>query len=151
MKELKNTEHTKLLYEKTFVAERHAFVLLENFLTAIAQELHCTPKVLKQLLVVTDEIFTNIVVHGYVKKRKEVNNYITVHIFFDTNRNILTLQFIDTGIMYNPLETKEPDIQTSLENRAIGGLGIFLVKKLMDNIDYIHKNGKNILTLQKKL
>ena len=62
-----------------------------------------------------------------------------------------SLTFIDSGVSYNPLEKEDPDTTLSAEDRKIGGLGIFLVKKSMDDMRYEFKDGKNILTLVKKL
>ena len=61
------------------------------------------------------------------------------------------MTFEDEGIPYNPLEKKDPDVTLSVEEREIGGLGIYMVKKSMDEITYENKDGKNILTLMKKL
>jgi anti-sigma regulatory factor (Ser/Thr protein kinase) len=58
---------------------------------------------------------------------------------------------IDSGIPYNPLEKEDPDITQKLEDRAIGGMGIFLTKQYMDNISYNYTDGKNKITIQKKL
>lgn len=158
-------------YEVTLIADLPKFSFLEDFLIERAREFQFSPKILKQLLVVADEVFTNIVTHGYARKTearesllvnethlqqtsshaKEKSELVTLHFFFDTTKKILTLKFIDTGKIYNPLETKDPDIHASLEKRAVGGLGVFLVKKLMDSMEYRHKDGKNILTVQKKV
>lgn len=59
------------------------------------------------------------------------------------------LAFIDSGIPYNPLDKADPDVTLSAEEREIGGLGIFLVKKLMDEVNYQYSEGQNILTLRK--
>ena len=59
------------------------------------------------------------------------------------------MTFIDQGIPYNPLESKDPDITLDIEDREIGGLGIFLVKKTMDELSYEYVDGQNILTMKK--
>ena len=61
------------------------------------------------------------------------------------------MTFIDQGIPYNPLENKDPDITLDIEDREIGGLGIFLVKKTMDELSYEYADGQNILTMKKEL
>ena len=63
----------------------------------------------------------------------------------------VALKFEDEGVPYNPLEKDDPDVTLSVEDREIGGLGIFMVKKSMDDMYYEYKDGKNILTLMKKL
>ena len=63
----------------------------------------------------------------------------------------VTLTFIDNGVPYDPLGKPDPDISLSAEDRKIGGLGILMVKRSMDNITYEYKDGSNILTIEKKL
>ena len=63
----------------------------------------------------------------------------------------LVISFCDGGVEFNPLERDEPDITASLENRSIGGLGIFLCKKMMDSLNYRYEDRRNYLTLVKKI
>ena len=63
----------------------------------------------------------------------------------------VVITFIDGGTPYNPLEKEDPDITLSAEEREIGGLGIFMVKKSMDSIDYEYKDGQNILRITKNI
>lgn len=63
----------------------------------------------------------------------------------------VVITFIDNGIPYDPLAKDDPDTSLSAEEREIGGLGIYMVKKSMDDITYEYKNGQNILTLKKHL
>ena len=63
----------------------------------------------------------------------------------------MQLVFCDNGEPYNPLAAKEPDVTASAEERAIGGLGIFMVRKMMDNVEYMYKGGQNVLTLTMKV
>lgn len=64
---------------------------------------------------------------------------------------VLTIELRDAGIPFNPLEQDEPDISLSAEDRKIGGLGIFLCKKMMDSINYRYEDGNNVLTMTKKI
>lgn len=64
---------------------------------------------------------------------------------------ILVITLIDKGLPFNPLEKDDPDITLSAEERNIGGLGIFICKKMMDKIDYKFENGSNILTMEIKI
>lgn len=64
---------------------------------------------------------------------------------------MIVLVFIDQGIPYNPLENKDPDITLNLEEREIGGLGIYMVKKIMDEVSYEYMDGQNILRMRKSL
>lgn len=63
----------------------------------------------------------------------------------------MTITFVDHGIPYDPLAKKDPDVTLSAEERDIGGLGIFMAKKIMDDVIYEYRAGKNILTLKKNL
>ena len=66
------------------------------------------------------------------------------------SRKTLYITFRDQGIPYNPLEKEDPDVTLSAEERQIGGLGIFLVKKMMDDVHYEYRDGFNVLTVMKK-
>jgi len=63
----------------------------------------------------------------------------------------VTITFIDNGVPFDPLQRAEPDTHASLQDRPIGGLGIFLVKKTMNMVEYSYENGQNILTIKKQL
>lgn len=69
----------------------------------------------------------------------------------DNDGLTLTIELRDAGVPFNPLDKPDPDITLSAEERQIGGLGIFLCKQLMDDINYRYENGNNILTMSKKL
>jgi anti-sigma regulatory factor (Ser/Thr protein kinase) len=102
---------------------------------------HCPMKVQSHIGIVIDEVFANIC--GYAD-----TDVVDIKIKVD---NCITLIFEDGGAPYNPLTAKAPDITLSADERKIGGLGIFMVKKLTDSVEYTHQNGKNILTIIKHL
>ncbi len=85
-----------------------------------------------------DEIYSNIV-------KFSGGSYADINCYAENNTAYLI--FEDDGVAYNPLETKDPDTSLSAEDRSIGGLGIFMVKKSMTSMDYEYKDGKNILSL----
>ncbi len=128
-------------------ARRDAFTTLKAWLSEIAVELDFPDKLRKQLLIVADEIFTNIASYGYPSTEGDA----TVAVSFDTDRTELTLTFTDAGVPFNPLATTPPDVTSPLAERSIGGLGMFMVKKLMDDIAYQRENNHNILVLKKRL
>ena len=70
---------------------------------------------------------------------------------FEENPVTIVITFMDNGTPYDPLKREDPDITLSAEERQIGGLGIFLTKKTMDEVSYEFKDNKNILKLKKKL
>lgn len=69
----------------------------------------------------------------------------------DQDSLVLTIELRDAGVPFNPLEKEDPDVTLSADERKIGGLGIFLCKKMMDSIDYRYEDGNNVLTMTKKV
>ena len=63
----------------------------------------------------------------------------------------VTITFVDHGVPYDPLAKKDPDVGLTAAEREVGGLGIFMTKKIMDDVAYAYEDGKNILTLKKNL
>lgn len=90
-----------------------------------------------------DEIVTNIISYGY---KDDLPHLIEINIMIN---NTLIVEIIDDGIEFNPLNASKPELDVPLEERKIGGLGIFLVNSLMDKVDYIRENNKNIIKLYK--
>ncbi len=121
--------------------------ILKEWLTGIVAELVVPSKISKQILIALDEIFTNISSYGYPVGGGSVRVWVEL----DEEEKVLTITFADTGTPYNPLETKEPDTTLPLDERPIGGLGIFMVRKMMDSVNYRRENEQNILVLEKKL
>ena len=97
-------------------------------------------KVITQINIAIDEIFSNIVNYGGASR-------IAIGCGFKDNQ--VVLEFEDDGKPYDPTKTPEPDISLDAEERDIGGLGIFIVRKTMDGFNYMYKNGNNVLTLEK--
>jgi anti-sigma regulatory factor (Ser/Thr protein kinase) len=91
-----------------------------------------------------DELFTNIVSYGFADDLEH-----TIRFTINVDNNVLTLNIEDEGIPFNPLEKKDPEIPADLLDARIGGLGIHIVRKLMDDISYKRKRGKNKLTMKK--
>jgi anti-sigma regulatory factor (Ser/Thr protein kinase) len=115
--------------------------LVEEFL----EQDGCSPKICTQVAVVTEELFVNIARYAYDGKAGEALVRIGVE------RPFMTLQFEDKGKPFNPLDQPPPDTSASLEARPIGGLGIYLTMKMMDEVHYERINGKNCLTIRKKI
>ena len=118
-----------------------AFV--DDFLDQIA----CPMKSKIQINIVIDEIFGNICHYAY----KDSVGAVTVRVESGNTPKAVFLTFTDNGIPYNPLETEDPDITLSSEERKIGGLGIYLVKKNMDEMKYEYVNQQNRLWMEKRL
>lgn len=77
--------------------------------------------------------------------------WLEADIHFDQNSLLLTIELRDAGTPFNPLQREDPDVNQSAEDRDIGGLGIFLCKKMMDSIEYRYESGNNVLTMRKKV
>ncbi len=76
---------------------------------------------------------------------------LTLRVEVSENPASVAITFTDQGIPYNPLAKEDPDVALSADERQIGGLGIFMVKKSMDGMDYEYRDGKNILTIRKRI
>ena len=123
---------------------------LERVIAFVDEELEnndCPIKLQMQIDVAVEEIFVNIASYAY--QPGEGDATISIDIIKDPSRVEIT--FVDSGIAYNPLEKEDPDVTLSAEERQIGGLGIFMVKKSMDDMIYNYSNGQNILKIIKNL
>ncbi len=92
-----------------------------------------------------EEVVENIVSYAY----KDGNGFVEVGTRIEDG--VLEISFKDAGVRFNPLEKEDPDITLAIEDRPIGGLGIFLCKQMMDDIRYTYENGENRLTMYKKI
>ena len=98
-----------------------------------------------QIDLAVEEIYINIVSYAYPDSEGNAE------IILSENNGEFVMTFIDEGVPYDPLAKPDPDTTLSASERQIGGLGIFLVKKIMDSVTYKYEDGKNILTISKKL
>ena len=117
---------------------------LTEFVESSLEPLNPSPKAIMQIGVAIDELFSNVVRYSGSTNMKLILN---------VNADVLTakLTFIDEGVEYDPLKKTDPDVTLSAEDREIGGLGIYLVKKIMDGVEYKRDGQKNVLTVVKKL
>lgn len=118
-----------------------------DFVSEHLEKTGCPEKARIQIAVAIDEIFSNIARFAYYPSEGPV----TLRIETMKDPAAVLLTFIDHGKPYNPLIKEDPDINMSVEERQLGGLGIFLVKKTMDEITYEYKNEENILVIRKNL
>lgn len=109
--------------------------------------LGCPIKAQMQIDIAIDELFGNIAHYAYNPDVGPAT--VRVEVVEDPLSVVIT--FIDNGVPYDPLAMKEPDITLPAEEREIGGLGIYMVKKTMDDIVYEYKNGQNILKIRKNI
>ncbi|RHV49371.1 ATP-binding protein [Lachnospiraceae bacterium OM04-12BH] len=116
-----------------------------EFVNAELEKLDCPMKARIQLDIAIDEIVSNIAYYAYGEKTGTV----TVRIEALQEENGVQLMFLDSGVPYDPLTRQDPDISAEIEEREEGGLGIFLVRKTMDDMKYEYKDGQNCLTIRK--
>ncbi|MGI6069840.1 MAG: ATP-binding protein [Blautia sp.] len=119
-----------------------------EFIDRELERLECSMKTQMQIDIAVEEIYVNIAHYAY-QPGMEGDAKICCAVGGEPLK--VSIQFIDNGIPYNPLEKQDPNIALSAEDRNIGGLGIFMVKKSMDNVTYNYEDGKNILTIHKSI
>ena len=110
-------------------------------------QLNCPLKAQMQIDIAIDELFGNIAHYAYNPKTGPAT--VRIDVLQDPLSVVVT--FIDNGKAYDPLAREDPDISLTAQEREIGGLGIYMVKKSMDEISYQYKDGQNILRIKKKI
>ena len=126
----------------TVVPSMETVPQVAEFMETEMEKFEISPKISMKMLIAIDEIYSNIVRYSGATE---------AIVSIKKSDNTLKLQFKDNGKPYNPLDSKEPDITASAEDRSIGGLGIFMVKKMLDKVEYKYVDNYNILTLTKNL
>ena len=119
---------------------------LRNRFDIFAKDNKIPKKAIHDVQLALDEIVTNTIEYGYEDDDKHL-----IDIKFTFNKKSLKITIIDDANPYNILDKENPDTSLSLEDKPIGGLGIYLVKHLMTNIDYDYRDGKNHILLTKSL
>ena len=123
---------------------------LQKVLAFVDEELHavgCSEKTQMQIDVAVEELFVNIAHYAYTPEVGSASIWVKT----EPEPKCISVTFIDRGIPYNPLDKPDPDVTLSAEERKIGGLGIYMVKKSMDKVLYEHRDGQNVLTIVKNL
>ena len=115
-----------------------------EFVGAESEDADCPMKTRTQIAIVVEEIFVNIAHYAYGSETGGAVIRISVE-------DEIFIEFEDKGKPYNPLERDDPDITLAAEEREIGGLGVFMVKKMMDAVEYRREDDKNILTIKKTM
>lgn len=118
-----------------------------GFVKQQLESLNCPMKIQMQIEVAVEELFVNIAHYAY---NPEVGSA-TIRVDVQENPLAVSITFIDQGVPYDPLKREDPDVTLSAEERQIGGLGIYMVKKSMDDITYEYKDGQNIISIKKNL
>lgn len=133
--------------ELTIAATVENIETVTDFVNEQLEAFACPMKARMQINIAIDELFGNIAHYAYHPDVGEAT--VRVEVVEEPLSVIIT--FIDGGVPYDPLVAADPDTTLSAEERALGGLGIFMVRKTMDEITYRYEGGKNILSIRKKI
>ena len=118
-----------------------------GFINGELKALDCSQKTRRQIDVAVDEIYGNVAFYAYGDGKGDI----TVRMEIPPDRSFVVIRFIDNGVPFNPLNSEKPNLTLSARERPKGGLGIFLVKKTMDDMTYEYKEGRNVLSIKKSL
>lgn len=133
--------------ELTVDAVVDSIPVITEFVDGQLEQFGCPMKAQAQIDIAIDELFSNIVHYAY---HPEVGPA-TVRVEVVEEPLSVVITFIDQGVPYDPLSKADPDVTLPVEEREIGGLGIYIVKKNMNEITYEYKDGQNILKIRKEL
>lgn len=133
--------------ELTIDAVIENVAVVTAFVDEQLEQLDCPMKAQMQVDIAIDELFGNIAHYAYNPETGPA----TVRVEVTENPLAVVITFIDNGVPYDPLTQADPDVTLSAEEREIGGLGIYMVKKSMDDISYEYKDGQNILKIKKNI
>ena len=117
-----------------------------EYLEDFGQKIGLSKKLIFEINLALDELFTNIISYGFKDEAEHI-----IKVTITPQNEELCLHIEDDGVPFNPIEFETPDVACSVENCKIGGLGIHIMRKLMDEICYQRCDDKNILTLKKTL
>jgi anti-sigma regulatory factor (Ser/Thr protein kinase) len=120
---------------------------LSRLVEAFGEAERIGPEAVFSMNLALDEVVTNVI--RYAHDDDGQNHPIVVRLVLE--QDVLTAQVEDDGRAFNPLEAPTPDLGASIDNRPIGGLGIHLVRSVMTSVDYRRQDGRNVLTIKKKL
>ena len=135
------------IMKQTFPAKIDELPNALDFVERTLELYECPMKVQMAVCVAIEEVFVNVANYAYGDGEGDV----TLDIGFEEESRTVTFRMIDKGVPFDPLKKPDPDITLSVEDREIGGLGIFITKKTMDTVAYAYENGENILTMVKKI
>jgi anti-sigma regulatory factor (Ser/Thr protein kinase) len=115
-------------------------------LESVGEALGLPQRFVFEINLALDEIFTNIISYGFNDRSEHA-----IQVCIAADDSLLTITVEDDGIPFNPIARTEPRLPATIEDCRIGGLGIYLIKNLVDDVCYCRNQGKNVLTLKKKI
>ena len=130
--------------ELTLPAEIDRLPEVLSFVEEQLEEIGCPMKAQMQVSVAVEEVYVNIASYAYAPD----TGMATIRLAL-TEEQAVTITFIDSGVAFNPLEKEDPDVSLPAEVRPIGGLGVYMVKKTMDEVGYEYADGWNVLKMRK--
>ncbi|MGN0132097.1 MAG: ATP-binding protein [Lachnospiraceae bacterium] len=139
-----------MMNSKTVTAKIENLSEVMDFIDGFLFDSVCSEKIKNQIRISVEELFTNIVSYAYPN---ESNGKVVIScgILVESGTRMLQISLKDWGIPYNPLKQPEPNFDIPLEERGIGGLGIYMVRKLMDGMEYCFSDGCNQILIKKTL
>lgn len=120
--------------------------VITDFVEQIGAELELKPSLVMSLNLVLEEAISNIILYAYPQRMGEL-----ITIMVEKTDNMLIFTITDKGVVFDPTVVPEADIMLSVQERPIGGLGIYLIKKIMNEVEYQRIDGNNVFTLKKIL
>jgi len=133
------------MLKKEFLASVEVYPQVSAWVEEELGKINCPLQRLLQISMCLEEAFINIAHYAYGEGTGKVV------LEFGYRDGVVTLCLRDKGIPFNPLEKEKPVLDATVEDREVGGLGIYLVKTMMDSVNYAWVNGENVLTFSKKL
>ena len=133
--------------EMTTEASIENIAQVTAFVDEQLEALNCPVRAQMQIDIAIDELFGNIAQYAYQPGKGPA----TVRVEVIKEPLAVVITFVDQGIPYDPLKREDPDVTLPIEERETGGLGVYMVKKTMDDVSYEYRDGKNILKIRKNL
>lgn len=119
---------------------------LATFIDEVGEEMNLSPELIFNLNLVLEEAVSNVILYAYPKEEHQ-----EISLSVQKKGNSIILILTDSGMEFDPTLIPDADITLSAEERQIGGLGIFLIRQIMNKVEYQRINGQNVLRLEKNL
>lgn len=133
----------------TVAANREELTKVQSFIDAILEQNEFPMKAVMQIDIAIEELFINIALYAYQSMDIQESDKTAVIACEMLTEDMVEITLIDQGIAFDPLAKENPDITLKAEDRQIGGLGIYMVRKSMDEVLYERKTGQNIVKIRK--
>ena len=147
MLDYKSKEGGEQMTNQRFKAKIEALPDVLGFVDQMLEKYECPMKIQTAVCVAIEEVFVNVAHYAY----KDGEGDVELGVDFDDESRTVIFRMTDRGVPFDPLKKPDPDVTLSADERDIGGLGIFITKKTMDTVEYGYENGKNVLTMTKKI